>query len=629
MLQKVRVRAEGLIAWVIVLMIAAAFALFGLSDYFSAGMNNSVAAEVDGEKISWRAVENYAERLSQQHTGEIDRGELIQQSLSTVIKRVALLKDSRQLGFKVGEQQVATLLTQIPAFQVDGKFSKQHYLDLLKQVSYTDAEFRHQLSQDILLGQLERGMSGSNYLLESELQEIVAILEQKRNFGYMVIPKAKFQKSIKVSASEVQTYYDKNKAKFIKPEQVILEYVELSLASIVEQIHPSAEESLAYYQEHKSSYAMPERVHARHILITAPEGDKALDEKAKEKIQSLSKQIKEGADFAELAKKESQDPGSAEKGGDLGWFTRGQMVPEFEKAVFALKKPNDISEFIRTPYGYHLIQLVGKKESEVRAFEQVKSMVEEQIKLEKAQILFAEKGELMAKLAFEQGTTLAQIAEQFGLKIQETPVITRDGGTGIAGNSEVMKVAFDEDTLKGRNSEPVRLMDNAVAIFHLLKHQPTVQETETEATPQIQTLISAERAQQASKELGEKLIQDLRNGQAPLALSKKEQLNWTVKTNLLRSSREVPPEVVSAAYQISPKGDKVSFPAIQGFVLKSGDYLVVSLNKVVPGEWSKLDLEVQKSYREGLTNYSSQVEYALYVDQVLRQAKVRMSKPPT
>jgi len=626
MLQILREKAQGIVSWLIVLVIAAVFVFLGLNDYFSIGKRGqgNIAAKVNGEKITWRAVDTLSERYGRQMGEKVDVKALKNQMLTLLIQRSALLADAKTLGLRVGENQIVDLLVQIPAFQVDGKFSKDLYLKTLEQAGYTDALFRHELTQDALIGQIQQGLAQSNFILDNELKNMVAIIDQKRDFGFMTLPAALVRKGIQLSPEQIKTYYEAHKASFVKPEQVVLEYIELSLDPLIEKITVNKEEVHAYYEAHKEAYSVPERVQARHILRLA-QGSAAEIEKAKNEITALAKQLKEGADFAKLATAESDDVGSAEKGGDLGWFTRGQMVPEFEQVAFALKNPGEISEPVRTQFGYHLIQLIDHKAAELKPYKEVKDLVMQQLKRERAQEQFAAKGEELAKRSFEE-TNLQSIAAQMALKVQETEAFERDErntvSKGLVNHPEVRKIAFSDAILKqGHNSEPIKVSDTVMVVVRLKAHSPAVQETVEQAEKKIRDHLLAEQTKIRIQEKGEAIVKDLQKGEKPEILAKHHQLPWIVKKGVLRTPSEIDRSIVMSAFQIPFDPDNKQ-ENIRGVVLPSGDYLVLKIEQVIPGDWEKLAPDLANEYQKNLVDFSSQFEYALYATKVLKAAKV-------
>ncbi len=253
MLEILRAKAQGAVAWIIVLFIGVAFAFFGLGDYFSGRGNREVAAKIDGQKVTWQAVDNIYKRVAPQYGNQVDEGALKNQILMQLIRRIALIKQIKTAGFRVGDEQVAELLVNIPAFQVDGQFSKEQYLKILGEANYTEIAFRQELSQDALLGQLEQGINQSSFTTPIELENTVGLVDQKRDFGYTIVGANQYKKDIKVSEEQIKNYYEQHKASLVKPEEVVVEYITLSLSNLTAQIKPSKEEVLAFYDEHQAA----------------------------------------------------------------------------------------------------------------------------------------------------------------------------------------------------------------------------------------------------------------------------------------------------------------------------------------------------------------------------------------
>jgi len=433
MLREMRKGVRGVLSWAIVLTVVAGFVFWGVADYFGAGKSRSIAAKVNGQKIPWATVDLLYSRLQNQ-LGENAETKMVKQDIRRLlIQRIALIQSISKLGFQVNDEQVAQTILQIPAFQVEGRFSKDRFQEVLRQNSLSEANIRSELKEEILLRQLEQGIAQSSFSLKNELKGLIGLLEQKRDIGYVIVPSKKYQAEIKLDPKDVQAYYEEHQSDFILPEQVSLSYVELSVEDLAKAIQLDEITLKKHYEEHISAYTAPERVRARHILIPlSDKSDEALREaEAKEKVQKLLARIKAGESFAKLARTESSDKGSAEKGGDLGWFTRGQMVPAFEDVAFALKKPNQVSEAIRTQFGYHIIQLIEHKQTEVRSYAEVKELVKEQLSQEEARKIFADRTEMLAKLAFENSTSLEPIVSELGLKIRDTELFSRHGGGAL------------------------------------------------------------------------------------------------------------------------------------------------------------------------------------------------------
>lgn len=626
MLQIFREKAKGLMSWIILLLVAGVFTLWGVSDYFSIG-SPTVAAKVNGQKIPWQTVEVMSDRVKKQYRDQIDEKTLKDQVRMSLVKQVALVLGAKSLGFRIGDEQLGAALQQIPAFQVDGHFSKERYLTVLEQAGYVDASFRQEFAQEVLVSQLQQGLAYSNFSLQGDVARTIALLDQKRDLGYATIPLQKMIAGINISPEELKGYYEGHKINFVKPEQIALEYVELSLDALAKQVAISKPEVLAYYNEHQSAYSAPERVHARHILLTVPAGDTNLDKEAKTKADSLVKELNQGADFTALAKKFSQDPVSAEKGGDLGWFIQGQMIPEFEKAAFGLEKENQIAGPVHTQFGYHIIQLLEHRPAETRPLKEVEKLVEEQLRRDRAQVIFAEQGEQLAKLAFEQANSLDPIAKQLNLKIKETELFDGQNGKGIASHPEVVKAAFNEAIVKeGRNSEPLKTTEGTTVVFRMKKYVPAIQKPYEDVMAEIQEKMKLERAAIAVKELGETLAKNIEKGEAPQALMTAQKLEWTVKPNVSRMNTDLDRTLLATAFKMPRPDEQNNHVSVQTVALPSGDYMVLAVTKITPGELYKADKPTQEAYQKGFSESYSQLEYMLYINDLFSGLKIEFSK---
>lgn len=655
MLEKMRENSKGLLSWAIVILIGLTFVMWGVSDYFSGSFGRKYAAKVNGEKLTWKEVDlNYERARRQKAASGLSEKDLKEQVRMMLIQRTAQLANIRVLGFQVGEQQLAETLVQIPVFQEDGKFSKEHYLEVLSNNGFTDIAFRKELEQDILLGQLELGLTQTNFSLPSEVARIVELFDERRNFGYFTLTQQKFRTGIELSNDDLKNYYEKNKSQFVTPERVSIEYVELSLDQIAKQQKVSEEELQAFYKEHLVSYSAPERVRARHILISAPAKGKdsaakdkdstskdtaSLDEKANAKAMEVLAKLNKGEDFSALAKEYSDDKGSAKNGGDLGWFTKGQMVPVFDKAVFALKDPKQIAGPIRSQFGFHIIQLLEHKPAETRPFKEVRELVLEQIQKEKALALYTEQSEELSKLAFEKNDSLKPISEALGLRIKETGFFTRaslgrqeknedskDDAAKITENPFVIATAFTDAVLKQKNnSEPLQVGENDLIVLRIKEDKPAVQQSFDEATDKIKERLMVERTKEKVKELADSIQARIQAGENPATLAENLGLTWNVKTAVTRHNNTSNPlnkDILAAAFKL-PHAEK---DATKALALPNGDYAIIVLQKVIPGNITEVEPAMQKAYQSSVRDGLAQLEFALYINQVMNDARVEISE---
>lgn len=633
MLQSIRDNAKKLSVWIVILGMAAIFIVWGVNgELFSLrGINSGTAASVNGEKISWRNIDTVYQRiLREQQNNQVNERQVKEQVRLALAQRLVLLQDAKKRGFGVSDEQIAEVIAGIPSFQIDGQFSNDQYLDLLSRNAYTDSSFRNELSQDILLGQLQQGIVQSLLNFKEDIDRAVELLDQTRDYGYLVIPAQKYMGKVTVSDSELKNYYETHKSTFVLPEQVALDYIQLSLEDLMKKVDLKPNDLENYYQEHALLYSTPEKVRARHILIPLPKtgSNKEKDKLAKEKAEALFAKIKQGADFASLAKAESSDTISAAQGGDLGWFAKGEMVPEFEKAAFDLKKPNDLAGPIRTNYGYHIIQLVERKSAEKRPFSEVKDLVEEQIRQERAKATFAQLKEKLEDLTKERGDSLKPLAEALNLKVENTGLFKKGSGTGIAESKEVVAHAFSDDILlTGKNSAPISINENKWVVIHLSKHQPAKQQTLAEVDAVVKSRLVQEKAVAQAKQAGEEIIQALQKGGNGSDLANKYQVKWIVKKNVGRSVEGGSDrQIATLAFKTSYPDEKTHKPTINSTVLPKGDFVVLSLLKVNPGDTTKVDDKTLNAYKQSLVEINSQLEYGLYTSHLLSSADVKFSE---
>ncbi len=624
MLQILGDKLKGMVTWTIVLLIAVVFVFLGLNDYFSSS-EQSVIAKVNGQKIMRKTVESLYERFAAQQNTTVDAEALKKQVVNTLIRRAALLSEVQALELETSDEQVVEMLFKIPAFQVEGEFSKDQYQKVLAQMGYTDASFRKELAENGRLGQFEQGIVQSSFSTPQALQRIVALVEQKRDVGYLQLPANHYRKKTPVNEQEIDDFYEKNKQNFISPEAVSLEYVRLSLDPFIKKIVLSSEEISDYYKEHQSDYTLPERVHARHLLISVPPGhDPKVEKEAMDRVEGLLKQLKGGADFSALAKRWSADSGSAKKGGDLGWMTKGQMVPSFEEAAFHLK-PGAYSEAIRTDFGYHIIQVVAHKNPEVRSLVAVAPAITEQLSFQRAQEQFEKTKETLEKLALEQQdtSTLLPIATDLGLQVQQTALFSAVGdGEGVIADPMVRKVAFSEAFIKqGFSAQPVLLSDQSIVVMRLKQHNPAHQQTLAEAQKTVREQVLNAKMQARLQAFSDSFVKRVQGGENPAVLAKEQGLVWHTKKNVSRQAG-LQNELLSAGFQLSPldPGEKLK---IGKFVLQDGSYGLLVLYKVVPGQWSGLEPSAQQAYNSSLTDISGTMDYITTIGHVLGSATIQ------
>ena len=362
MLQNIRDNSQGWIAKTIIGIIVMLLALTGFDAIFNAASNSRNAAEVNGEEISLdelnQAMNMQRRQLAQQLGGNFDPSMLDdklvrESSLRALIDRALLLQGARDADFAFSEAALDQLILQTPEFAVDGVFNAARFDQVIQQMGYTRLQFRELLKQEMLIGQLRAGISGSGFVTDEQIEAFARLEQQTRDFATITVPAE--TAAVDVSNDEAREYYEKNADSFRSPEQVVLEYLELNKESFFDQVEVSEEDIKDLYQQRIANLAEQRR--AAHILIETEGSD---DATAKEKIDEVAKRLASGEDFSALAKELSQDPGSANEGGDLGFAGPGVYDPAFEEALYGLEE-GQVSAPVRSDFGWHLIKLLSSR----------------------------------------------------------------------------------------------------------------------------------------------------------------------------------------------------------------------------------------------------------------------------
>jgi peptidyl-prolyl cis-trans isomerase D len=592
MLQLIRDKAQGIIIWIIVGLVILALSSFILNSYLASNVKTYVA-KVNDQKISERefqlALNNYQQQLRQRLGDNFPKFFNEKMMRHTVINGLIDNELMHQLthdaGFRTSNATIANQLQKNENFKQGGKFSSKYYQEVLKRVGYTPAAFEAELAQSQAQQQFIIGLHNSAFILNTELDEYERLLREQRDLGYLLVNKTELRKKISVSDDEIKTYYQAHTSEFMTDEMVKVSYLELNMRDIAKSIKVNEDELKAYYQENIANYSKEDFA------------------SAEKKIKAIAARIKKGEDFAKLAKELSQDPGSAMKGGDLGFFGRGVMAKPFEDAAFKLKV-GEVSKPVRTQFGYHIIKLEairnkGKEQRRARhilikpgkvtePFAEVKERVKQAVQLKKAERLFYEKADKLDRLSYEYQDSLDPAAEQLNVKIQQSPFFSRKGGAQIWHNSDVIKAAFSMDVLKdGLNSELIKLSDDDMLVLRLKEHKPAQQKPLEDVKSQIEARLKNEKARDQALALAEKLAKQIEAGGQPVKIADSNKaVSWADVGFIGRQPQydankagkvQVSPEIRKHLFDLT-KPDKQ--PTIASQQLGNGDGVVLVLRKV-------------------------------------------------
>ncbi|NNB16589.1 SurA N-terminal domain-containing protein [Pseudomonas fragi] len=620
MLQNIRDNSQGWIAKTIIGVIVALMALTGFDAIFQATSTSQDAAKVNGEEITQvelsQAVDMQRRQLLQQlgkdfDSSLLDEKMLREAALKGLIDRKLLLQGAKDAKFSFSEAALDQVILLTPEFQEDGKFSPERFDQVIRQLGYGRLQFRNMLGEEMLIGQLRAGLAGSGFVTDEQVNAFARLEKQTRDFASLNI-KAD-PAAVKLSDAEIKAYYDEHAKEFMTPDQVVIDYIELKKSSFFDQVAVKDDELQALYQKEIASLAEQRR--AAHILIEV--NDKVSDEQAKARIAEIQQRLAKGESFEALAKEFSQDPGSAANGGDLGFAGPGVYDPVFETAVYGLKQ-DQVSEPVRTSFGYHLIKLLGVEAPEVPSFASLKDKLTHDLKTQQVERLFVDATKQLEDSAFE-ASDLAQPAQELKLTVHTSAPFGREGGDGVTANRAVIQAAFSTEVMdEGANSTALELDPETVVVLRVKEHRKPEQLPLEAVASSIRAQLVKEHASAAAKTRAEEIIKELRDGKLPLNQPIDGQ-SWKVQEAVARGQEGIDPAVLQAVFRM-PKPAAKDKPTFGSVTLADGTVVVLRLNgvndAVAPTE------EEKASYRRFLASRVGQQDFAAYRKQLENEAKV-------
>ena len=620
MLQNIRDNSQGWIAKTIIGVIVALMALTGFDAIFKATSTSQDAAKVNGEEITQvelsQAVDMQRRQLMQQlgkdfDASMLDEKMLREAALKGLIDRKLLLQGANQAKFSFSEAALDQVILQTPEFQENGQFSAERFDQVIRQLGYGRLQFRDMLGQEMLIGQLRAGLAGSGFVTVEQVNAFARLEKQTRDFASLNI-KAD-PAAVKVSDDEIKAYYDEHAKEFMTPDQVVIDYIELKKSSFFDQVAVKDDELQALYQKETANLAEQRR--ASHILIEV--NDKVSDEQAKARIAEIQQRLAKGESFEALAKEFSQDPGSATNGGDLGFAGPGVYDPVFETALYALKK-DQVSEPVRTSFGYHLIKLLGVEAPEVPSFASLKGKLTHDLKTQQVERRFVDATKQLEDSAFE-ASDLVQPAQELKLTVHTSAPFGRQGGEGIAANRAVIQAAFSTEVMdEGANSTAIELDPETVVVLRVKEHLKPEQLPLEAVAASIRGQLVKEHASAAAKTKAEEIIKGLRDGKLPLD-KPVDGLSWKAHEAVARGQEGIDPAVLQAVFRLAKPVSKDK-PTFGSVTLADGTVVVLRLDGV--NDAAKPTEEEKASYRRFLASRVGQQDFEAYRKQLQNEAKV-------
>lgn len=643
MLQKLREKTTGWVAFVIVGLLVIPFAFFGVNNYFSAQVATWVA-KIDIPSPWWQLgkdsreisqdefrsrFEQYRQRMRQSlgdayDAREFDNITTKRQVLDAMVDEQLLLVAAERDGVAVPDAVIAREIMNIPAFQVEGRFDQTQYRLLLQSQGMTIGGFERQMREDLIRRLLPNQIAESAFVTDADLDAFIRLRDQRRDIAYLSLSVPALADE-SVGEDELNTWYERNRDRYRSAERVALEYVEIDAGQISVPTTLDEQTLRDRYQEQRARFVEPEQRLASHILVQVPaNADAATEQRARDKAADLARQAREGADFAALAREHSDDIGSRGDGGDIGWIEQGLLDADFERGLYALEV-GGVSEPVRSSDGWHVIQLREVREGDVQEFADVRASLEREMLESERERAFSDLSGRLLDQTYRDPTSLAPAAEALGLQIKRTGLFGRDGGEGIASAPGVLSAAFSSDVLEeGNVSGPIELSPNHIVVVRVAEHEPAEPLPLDQVRARIEGEILAERRATAAREQAEAMLARLREGASLADLA--AEIGGEVK-----QARDVDRVTGVLGQRALEEAFKLPHPA-QGETstglasLGAEGYVLLAVEAVRDGDPGMLDEAFRSALRQQLARAQSAIEVQAYIDALRKQFPVSVAE---
>jgi peptidyl-prolyl cis-trans isomerase D len=629
MLQTIHDRLKGVFAIVVLGALAVVFVFWGV-EFVSLGFSTTAKGlQVNGKELDVNDVRRvYQEQLARvtqafgaQEVPADVRAKLQQDVLEGSVRRELIRERTEKLRFRASDLEVFESLKEIPAFLVDGKFSKDAYYAALRAENIELVQFEAEQRQSIAARQLDRGISASAFLLPQEIKRVTELKGEQRELAWVIIPTSRFLAGGNPDQGAMDAWYAKNKQRFLTEEKSSLQYIELSLTELSSQVQVTDEALHAYYDQNKDRYLPVERRQARHILITPGKDEAAASKLA----QELYARAQKGEDFAELAKKYSQDPGSAPQGGDLGLAEKSMFVAAFADAVWSMKA-GEIHAPVKTEFGWHVIKLERIEAGSQRSFDEVRAELETEYRRAEAEKLFGDLQEQLDTASFEAGGNLQQVADRLKLPVKVLPDFTRSSkDVPFAGNARVIEAAFDPEMTAGSKIRVVETGEGLVAAIRVAAHEPPQERPLADVREAVLQAMRTEMALPQAASTAAALVQQLDGGTAGGEAARgwatgPAETNGLAPRFVRRDDPAAPKDIVTAAFKAGRPEGKPRYGSVK---LSTGDVAVWAAMSMKPGSNSDLTAEQRVALLRDVRERIAYSDASVYIGALRATAEVK------
>ena len=628
MLQMIRDRSQGLVVGVIVFLICLTFALFGVQEYLDAS-GTVVVAEVNGEEVDLKVYQQAFQQMRQRAQAmlgdEFDpddwtSNEIKLTALDFVVVEHLLLQVVDDANLQISDTQIANYIRGSSQFQQDGVFSPEFFRQMVQALGFTELGFEHRVRKDLVINQLRAGIGATAITPAEELQRLEQYRQQTRDVGFAILGVESFREGIEPTRAEIEAYFAERAEKYRIDERVSLAFLELSIESLMADVTADETSLQAYYEANQSDFVAQEQRNVNHILVKVSRSAKDSEvEVALAKVAELRELALKSDSFEALAKEHSEDIGSRADGGETGFFGRGVMAPEFEEAVFTMAE-QEISEPIRTDFGFHIVRLKEIKAGGTKTFDEARADVETSYGREQAEALFFEQAEQLSELVYEQPDSLDGTATMLGLPVQTTDSLSRSE-LAVRFSPSVVDAVFEPEVLsEGLNSEPIELSNTRIVVARVVKHSPSSLPSVDDVLANVTQDLIDTRAREAVDASGEALVERLNNGEELEAVLSSANLKWEQIAGATRDSAKLSLAILRAAFRAeSGQADAVIYT---GVPIGTGDYGVIGVSNVVVPPVEQLNVSDINELRRSVAATRTIAEWMDFVALLKSDSKI-------
>lgn len=621
MLQDIRDNSQGVIAKIIIGLIVAVFALFGVESIIGGFVQSPPVAEVNGEEITEAQLQSSTQNLLASigaNAGDVDQGLIEELALSQLVEEVVLRQAAIDSGMAISDDSIDLAIISTPQFQINGSFDSDLAVRTLAAQGFSVPLYRNNLRQRMLIGQVANAFSSSNFVTDAELAKIAELTRQSRDFRYLSVPMGTRTLDTAITDAQIQEYYDNNQEQFRQPETVELSYVLLEQSAISEEIDVPETELLALYEEERAAFEGSSEKRASHILIEVF-GD-TTEEQALAAAAAAKQRIDAGEDFGAVALDVSDDVISAEEGGDIG-YTDGGAFPEAVEEALNNLALNEVSEPVVSEFGVHLVKLTEDAANVYPPLEEVRARLEEQLKGAEVELAYAERLETLSNLAFETGD-LQTISEQLDLPVQTSAPISRNGGAGIFSNPAVVETAFSDSVLlEGNNSDVIELTDGRAVVLRVAQFNEAFILPLEVVEPEISVSLRADMERAAVQEIGNELMAAASSREGLEELMTEHELQWNTHLGVTRGSNVANQMIISEAFAMpEPQGNNTELSSI---TLPNGTFVLIELSATEPGSLDSLSDQERSNMRLSMSADMGSRDFEAYLATLRENADIQ------